>query len=108
MEKEEILAKAKEENKGKDVADLDAQRKGAYIGYSTGIILIFIVDLVNWMVFGEVNQGANFAICTMIFVAFLTKFIIVKKKHELIVTICYGVLSLSFLITWIFQLCGVI
>ena len=31
MEKEEILAKAQKENKGADIADLEAQRKGTNI-----------------------------------------------------------------------------
>ena len=31
MNKDEILKKAQEENKGADLADLNAQQKGAYI-----------------------------------------------------------------------------
>ena len=43
MNKEEILAKAQNENNGKDIADLDAQKKGAYIGYFVGIIGILLI-----------------------------------------------------------------
>ena len=47
MNKEEILKMAQTENRGKDVADLDAQRRGAYFAYLIGICLIVAVDIVR-------------------------------------------------------------
>ena len=47
MNKEEILKMAQTENRGRDVADLDAQRKGAYFAYIIGICLIIAVDIVE-------------------------------------------------------------
>ncbi len=83
MEKEEILAKAQGENKGKDVADIEAQRRGAYSAYFVGLCLICIWDLV------------------------LTKYLKQGKKHELAVTIFYGFCMVAFLVLWILQLVGV-
>ena len=108
MNKEEILAKAQSENKGRDVADLDAQRRGAYIAYLVGVILLGAVELVEWLVFDRFSYGAIMAIFAMGFTAFLIKYIVARKRHELFVTICYGCLTVLWLVMWIRQLCGVI
>ena len=108
MNKDDILAKAQNENKGKDFADLDAQRSGAWVAYMVGVILVIIVDCVNGFVLHNVNRGIDFVLFSMAFVAFLTKYLRLRKRHELVVTICWGVLALTMLVIWILQLCGVI
>ena len=108
MEKEEILAKAQEENKGKDLSDKAAQKDGARIAYLVAIFLVITVDTINGLVFHYVNRGADFALFTMAFVIFLVKFIKLRKKHELIMMIVWGLLSISMLVLWILQLCQVI
>ena len=50
----------------------------------------------------------DFVLFTMAFVAFLTKYIKLRKRHELIVAIWWGLLALMMLVLWILQLCRVI
>ena len=107
MEKEEILAKAQVENKGKDIADLDAQRNGAYIAYFVGLFLIIIWDVVEGVRFHHINYGGNMILFMMAFTAFLVKYIKLRKRHELIVALVYGAGSVAFLVLWILQLIGV-
>ena len=73
MNKEEILKMAQTENRGKDVADLDAQRRGAYFAYLIGVCLIVAVDIVEGIVLHRISFGCNMAMFVMAFVAFLTK-----------------------------------
>lgn len=108
MEKDEILKRAKKENKGADVADKSAQQKGAWIAYIVGVIALILVDTVNGFVLKNVNRGADFALFTMAFSVFLVKYITLRKRHELIVTIIFGALAACFLAVWILQLCKVI
>lgn len=108
MNREEILTKAQQENKGKDLADKQVQKEGSLIAYIVGVILLIAVDTVNGFVLKNVNRGADFALFTMAFVVFLVKYIKLRKKHELIMTIIWGFLAVSMLVVWIFQLCGVI
>ncbi len=107
MNREEILKKAQEENNGKDYADIEAQKIGTRAAYFVAVLLVIIVDTVNGFVLGYVNRGMDFVLFTMAFVAFLTKYIKLRKRHELIVTIMWGLLALSMLVCWILQLCGV-
>lgn len=108
MNKEDILKKAQEENKGKDMADLEAQRRGAYFAYLIGICLIIVVDIVEGIVLHRISYGCNMAMFAMAFVAFFTKYRIRSKKHELFVAIAYGIGTACWIAAWILQLCGVI
>ena len=107
MNKEDVLKKAQAENNGKDYADIEAQKSGTRAAYFVAVLLVIIVDLVNGFVLGNVNRGMDFVLFTMAFVAFLTKFIKLRKRHELFVTIMWGLLALMMLVLWILQLCGV-
>ena len=107
MEKEEILAKAQKENNGVDLADRSAQKDGAWIAYIALVILVIVVDTVNGLVLHNVNRGMDFVLFSAAFIVFLVKFIRLRKKHELIPLILWGVLSISMLVVWILQLCRV-
>ncbi len=107
MEKEEIVAKAQKENNGVDLADRSAQKDGAWMAYIACVILVIIVDTVNGFVLHNVNRGMDFVLFTAAFIVFLVKFIRLRKKHELIPLIVWGVLSISMLVVWILQLCRV-
>ena len=108
MDKEEILKKAQQENKGADFVEKEVQKSATWVSYFVIVILMIIVDLVNGFVLHNVNRGADFALFTMAFAAFLVKYIKLRKKHELFVTIGWGLASVSMLVVWILQLCGVI
>ncbi len=108
MNKEDILAKAQSEGKERDLPDREAQRNGAWIAYIVGVVLLILVDTVNGFVLHYVNRGADFALFSMAFVVFLIKYLRLRKRHELIIAIIWGVLSLSMLAVWIMQLTGVI
>ena len=107
MNREDILKRAQQENNGKDYADIEAQKSGTRAAYFIAVILVIIVDLVNGFVLGYVNRGMDFVLFTMAFVAFLTKYIKLRKRHELFVAIVWGLLALMMLAMWILQLCGV-
>jgi len=107
MNREDILKQAQAENKGADVADLDAQRKGAYLAYLVGICLIIAVDIVEAIVMHRISYGCNMAMFVMAFVAFFTKYRLIGKKHELFVALAYGVGAAVWTVLWILQLCGV-
>ncbi|MBQ9515067.1 MAG: hypothetical protein IJR57_03055 [Ruminococcus sp.] len=107
MNREEILKKAQAKNNGKDYADIEAQKTGTRAAYFVAVLLVIIVDTINGFVLGYVNRGMDFVLFTMAFVAFLIKYLKLRKRHELIVTIMWGLLALSMLACWILQLCGV-
>ncbi len=108
MNKDEILKRAQEEGKGKDLVDFSIQQRSAYLAYFIGIVLIMVVDVIEAIVFRKINYGSNMVLFSMCFIAFLYKFIKLKKKHELLVSLIYGCISLMFLVLWVLKLVGVI
>ena len=108
MNKEDILAKAQQEGKERDLPDREAQRSGGWAAYIVGVVLLILVDTVNGIVLHYVNRGADFALFSMAFVIFLIKYLRLRKRHELIIAIIWGVLALSMLAVWILQLTGVL
>ena len=104
MDKETILMRAQAENRGRDEADLEAQRKGAWIAYIVGIVAMIAVNIINAAVLGRVDHGANTVICLMACIAFFIKYRMLKKRHELVVALIYGALTLMFLAFWLLQL----
>ena len=108
MNKAQILTMARDEGKEKDLPDLETQKSGAWIAYIIGIILLIVIDTVNSFVLHYVNRGTDFVLCSMACAMFLTKYIQLRKRHELVVAIIWGVLAASMLVVWIMQLTGVI
>ena len=108
MNREEILKQAQQENNGKDIADLEAQKKGAYSAYMVGVCLVLLVDIVEAIILHRINFGGTFAVFAMLTVAFFTKYRALGKKHELFVTLAYGFGTVVCAALWVMQLCGVI
>ena len=108
MKKEEILAKAQRDGKEKDLPEQEARKNGAWLAYIIGVILLILVDTVNGFVLHYVNRGADFALFSMPFVIFTVKYLRLRRRHELVAAIIWGVLALSMLVIWILQLSGAI
>ena len=108
MNREDILAKAQQEGKNQDLPDREAQRNGAWAAYIVGVVLLIVVDTVNGLVLHYVNRGADFALFSMAFVVFLIKYLRLRRRHELIIAVMWGLLALSMLAVWILQLTGVL
>ena len=108
MNKEEILSKAQKENKGRDIADLEAARRGTNIAFMVGgfaFIAILIVEMVVNNVFHYEILGAITLMCA---VAFWVKNISLKKKHEMVAAILYSALSIAWFTLWILRLVKVL
>ncbi|MBQ6168844.1 DUF6442 family protein [Ruminococcus flavefaciens] len=69
MNKEEILAKSRQENKGNDPVAVDIKAKGLQLGAKIGITMAFILYFADMAFFDERNYGYY-----SLFAAFLTAF----------------------------------
>ena len=104
MNREEILAKSQKENHGKDIADLAVSRDSMQIGWLVILCVLAAVTVVDALVFGRMNSEVFFAVMTGCSAVFFFKFLGLRKKHELILSLFYALAAVAFLIAWIFQL----
>ena len=104
MNKEEILAKSKQENRGQDIAELEAAKASMQLGWLVIICLLAAVSVVDALVFGRVNNEGFFAVMAGCAAVFGSKYRRLRRRHELIMSILYGFAAAAFLVAWILQL----
>ena len=108
MEKNEILLKAQQENKGKDVADIEAQRKATNIGFMVGGLVFMAILVVEMIMTNVMHYEIMGGLFLMLGVSFLVKYGILRKTHELVTGISYSLISMGWFAFWILRLCKVI
>lgn len=96
MTKEEILEKSRNENKNQDIYDLEIQNKAARLSiYITSILCCLLIITVT-IYQKTVPFEFVLILCGMLSTMFITKFIMMRKKHELIIACIY---TLGFIIS---------
>ena len=104
MNKEEILAKSKQENRGMDFVNLEASKKSMEIGWVTILVLLAVIIVVNAITREKMSYDICFAMLAGCGAIFGYKYLKMRKKHELVITACYALGALGCLIGWILQL----
>ena len=104
MNKEEILTKSKQENRGQDIANLEVSRASMVFGWITAVCLLALVAVVEAVAYDRMNNGIFFAIMAGCSAIFINKYLKLRKRHELYISIIYVFAAIVFLVAWIIQL----
>ena len=104
MNKEEILAKSKQENHGQDIANLEVSKASMLFGWITAVCVLALVALVEALVQDRMNSGIFFAVMAGCSAIFINKYLKLRKQHELYIAIVYMIATVAFFISWILQL----
>ena len=89
MNREEILAKSKQENRGQDIVGLAAARDSMQLG---------------WVVIERMNNEVFFVVMAGSAAVFISKYLKLRRKHELVISAVYVIFAVVFLVLWILQL----
>ena len=106
MNREEILARSQQENRGQDIVNLEVSKNSMRIGWVVIICLLSFVTVIDAIVFERMSSEVFFAITASTSVTFFYKYLNLHQKHELFVAIIDAVAAGAFLISWIIQLVG--
>ena len=104
MNREEILAKSKQENHGQDLANLAVSRASMLFGWITAVCVLAFVAVVEAMVHDRMNNGIFFAVMAGCSAIFVHKYLKLRKRHELYIAIVHIFAAIAFFIAWILQL----
>lgn len=96
MNKEEILERSRKENKNQDIFEKDVIIKGNYYACIASAIIATIFFVVQIFTGGGMNYGLYAVVFAMPMAGFWFKYIKLRKKHELLVAICYTVVVIMF------------
>ena len=104
MNREEILARSKQENHGQDVANLEVSKASMLFGWITAVCMLALVGVVEALVRNLMNSGVFFAVMAGCSAIFINKYLKLRKRHELYIAIVYVFAAIGFLVSWILQL----
>lgn len=99
MNKEEILAKSKQENHGQDIASLEVSKASMLFGWITAVCMLAFVAVVEALVHDRMNSGIFFAVMAGCSAIFINKYLKLRKRHELYIAIVYIIATVAFLIS---------
>lgn len=92
MNKEEILAKSRAENKNKDVYEQEILKQAS----SSTVIVMMVLATIFFAVQIFVGGGTNWGIWALVFsgsmTTFWVKYVKLQRKHELVMAIAYTLL----------------
>lgn len=110
MNKEEILAKSRAENKGQDEREKQVLIKAGQIAFTVGGVMCMLIALFNSILSMVDHGGTRFdpklntllwaIYLSMLGSLFLYKYVKLKKKHELFLAIALLTVSLAGLV-WV-------
>ena len=106
MDKEEILAKSRQENKNRDFEDLEAQTWAISIAVKIGAMLCGLLSILE----AVFRDGPNLACWTIFFgvlgTTMLLKYGKLRRKHELAVGLLYLGFCVFFFALYVRDLIG--
>ena len=118
MNKEKVLAKARQENKGTDEREQQVLVKAGQIAFSVGGVACMLCALFNSILEMEDHGGTRFdpKLNTLLWAIYLSmwgslflyKYIKLKKKHELFLAIALLTVSLAGLVWTMLKMIGVL
>ena len=104
MNKDEILERSRRENKNQDIYGKEVIIKGNRYACIAAAVLATIFFVIQIFVGGGINYGLYAVVFSMPMAGFWMKYAKLRKKHELLVAICYTVGVLLFSAAHIYQL----
>ncbi|MDE6111206.1 MAG: hypothetical protein K2F65_04735, partial [Eubacterium sp.] len=103
MNKEEILAKSRNENQNQDLYEKDILIKSHRIA----VLVMEAICLLFFLLEIFVKDNTNYAFMAIIFsteaTTFTVKAIKLKRKHEIIMAIAYSLLTIAFIAYHIYK-----
>lgn len=94
MNKEEILAKSRQENKDQDIYEMEVLKLGGNAGAVTAVILATVFFIIQIAVGKGINYGLHAIVFSVLGTGFVVKAVKLKRKHEIAVAVAYIIITL--------------
>jgi len=108
MNKEDILEKSRKENKNKDMAELEVIYQASNIAGRVGMLVCCIIAILEVIFIGRPNFSTWAIYFSILATLMLVKYIKLRRRHELWITVLYSACFVAFFIAYILKLTGVI
>lgn len=104
MDKEDILARSREENKSKDIYEQEVIKQGQSIASITTAILATIFFVIQIFTGGGINYGLYALVFCPEMAIFWVKWMKLGRRHELLLALLYTAFILALSVSHIYNL----
>lgn len=101
MDKDEILAKSRAENKDRDFVEAEALSRGNAAAFTTGVLLCSLISVLHAVFKDSVDYGVWTVMFGMMSTIMLVKFARLRKRHELLIGLTYLALAVIFFVFYL-------
>lgn len=105
MDKEEILAKSRQENQNRDMEDLQVQAWAIGIAAKVGLMICCLLSVLEVLFRDSVSTAGYTIFFAILGITMILKYVKLRRKHELAVAVLYLALFVFF---FVLHLCGLV
>ena len=107
MDKDEILAKSRAENKDRDFVEAEVLAKANSIALSVGIMVCGVLSILHVIFQDTIDYSAWTVYFSALTTVMIVKFIKLRRRHELVLGLFYGVCCAVFFVSYLRDVLGV-
>jgi len=89
MDKDEILARSREENKDRDFVEAEALSKANTIALSVGIFVCGLLSVLHTIFTDTLDYGIWTVYFSALATTMIVKFVKLRRRHELVIGLLY-------------------
>ena len=107
MDKEEILARSRKENKDRDFVEEEVTNKANSIAFSVGIFMCSLLSVLHAIFRDSPDYSVWVVMWAIASSVFLYKYYRLRKRHELVLGLVYLVFCVFFFVLYLRRVLGV-
>ena len=96
MDKEEILAKSRQENKNRDFKEMEVLTWAAGIAARVGLLICCLLSVLEVLFRDQVSTAGYTIFFSILGTTMLLKYVKLRRKHELVIAVLYLALFVFF------------
>ena len=104
MNREEILAKSRAENKNQDAYEQEILKQGQVVSLIVIIIIATVFFIVQIFAGGGINYGIYAIVLSGSMATFWVKWIKLRRRHELVMALLYTAVVIALSVSHIYNL----
>jgi len=106
MDRDEILARSRKENKDRDLVEAEALARSNTIALSVGIIVCGLLSVLHAIFADTPNYGIWTVYFSVLATTMLVKFTKLRRRHELVIGLFYLGFCIFFFVFYLLVLLG--
>ena len=107
MDKDEILARSRKENKDRDFVEAEAMAKANSIAINVGIMVCGVLSILHVIFRDTVDYGVWTVYFSVLAATMIYKYVKLRKRHELVIGLFYAACCVMFFVFYLRDMLGV-